>query len=202
MGVTAVLAAGLGGAVPLDAQQTAGGEAERAIVEWLALVNGGDATQAWNQASFRFQYRIGQRSWQEWVAAYPTRLTGLGSRRTIELTLGRDEPPLEPLEWARVVYARDRAAGGRVFERVIALREGDDWRVADYQTWPDDKAAVTNTSLLAVPYRSGYAGQFLPHGYWRGGRLLRRIPRQPPPPAADRPSARANPTTFPRRPPE
>jgi len=196
----AVLAAAM--VTPVLAQNPAidstANPAEPAIVRWLGLVAGGAADQAYSEASIRFRTRITQSAWRDWVTGNTARFGEAGPRRTIELTFGHDEAPLPELDWVRVVYARNRALGGRIFERVIAVSDGDDWRIADFAAWPDAEAVVSSGSLLPVPFAFGYAGAFLP-GFLHG-RFGRR-PRPGTPPSAGRPTARANPATFPKKPP-
>jgi hypothetical protein len=189
-------------AVPASAQTLAVSgveEAGAAVSRWLDLVRGGAAEAARQTASARFQYRVPENAWRHWVDKSTGGLRELRPRRPVETAMGRDEAPLEPLEWLRVLYSSERPDGGRIYERILAIREDDGvWRVADYAAWPDPEAIIHNSALESVPYRIHY----FPYDYrlgWRG--WLIGGGSRPPEPPVDRGSARANPRTFPRRPP-
>jgi hypothetical protein len=174
-------------------------EAGAAVGRWLDLVRGGAAEAARQSASERFQYRIPENAWRNWVDRSAGALRELRARRPVETAMGRDEAPLEPLDWIRVLYASERPAGGRIYERVLAIREDDGaWRIADYAAWADPEAIVTNAAIEAIPYRFYYFHD----DYHRGWRhwLFGGGPRPPDAPPV-RGSTRANPKTFPRRPP-
>jgi hypothetical protein len=192
----------LGATVPGRAQDLAVGDFEDAgpaIDKWLKLVHGGAAQGARQTASLRFQYRVPENPWQSWVDKSGSTLRELRPRRAIETAMGRDEPPLEQVDWVRIVYASERPSGGKVYERVVAVREDDGvWRVADYAAWPDPEAIVNNAALETIPYRFYYFPGDFRYG-WRGAFIDGHRPPEPP---ADRGSARANPRTFPRRPPQ
>ena len=187
---------------PAAAQEPAGKileEATPAIESWLNLVRGGGGETALLRASARFQYRVWQNPWRTWVDKSAPSLRELRPRKAIETSIGQDQPPLEPLQWVRVTYSSEWPSGGKVYEQLLAIREDDGvWRIADYAAWPDPEAIMHNAQLETVPYRSYYYPGFFVHG-WRG-RFVDGHGQEPPPPV-DRGSTRANPRTFPRRPP-
>ncbi len=186
----------------ITAAQSAGDrEAGQAvIIQWLGLVANGAADQAWEQASPLFQYRISQSAWRDWVRAASAKLGAAGARREVEMAVGHDEPPLDPLDWIRVTYARTRPQGGRVFEQIILLNENGYWRVSHYGAWCDGGAVVSGGSLFPVPYELAYRGQLTFREFpWRvrmGRPHGPGAPAPPPPPVTV-----VNPRTFPKRPP-
>lgn len=175
------------------------GAPRAAMTRWLALVADGGADAAWQQASPRFQARIEASDWGAWVRNNRRNVAeASGARRVLEFTVGRDEPPLPPVEWARAVFARDRGRGGRFLDRVTVVFEQGAWRVADFATWADGQALVTSGSVDVVPFAFSYDGVFL-GGFYRG--RFRIKPPPPPEPAPPPASNRANPRTVSRPPP-
>lgn len=184
------------GASVVQAQVPDAESSRSAMMEWLALVAGGGADDAWGRASARFQARIETSDWGAWVRNNRRSLAeASASRRVLEFTVGRDELPLPPVEWARGVFARDRQRGGRFLERVTVVREGGVWRVADFATWADGRALVTSGSVDAVPFTHGYDGLFL-GGFYRGRFRIKPPPPDvvPPPPAGATAIANPRPT--------
>lgn len=185
------------GTVPVAAQPTVE-SARPPMMRWLALVQDGSADQAWAEASPFFHYRINEISWRDWVRAAAPHLKQSSERRELEFAVGHDEPPLRPLTWVRALYARNRPAGGRIFEQIILFQEPDRWRVAHYGSWMDDVAMVNGGSMYPVPFHLAYRGQrtFTDYPWWTAD------PRPSPAPVpAPRPANVANPRTFPKRPP-
>ncbi|MGE0440745.1 MAG: DUF4019 domain-containing protein [Gemmatimonadales bacterium] len=198
----------VGGADPAAAQSEPDWEgARQEMIRWLGLVAGDAADRAREQASPLFRDRITSLDWGYWVFHnHQAVAEGAARRRVVESTSAIDQPPLPEIQWARVVFARERPRGGRLYERVIALVENGRWRVADYVTWVDAEGIVTSTGVDPIPFQFAYDAWYLP-GHYLSGRYFRGHPgrgadRTPPPGAGPkRPTAVANPKTFPRKPP-
>jgi Protein of unknown function (DUF4019) len=170
-----------------------------AAARWADLVRAGGADQARSGASDRFRYRIDERIWRTWVEKHADHLKELGARQVLSSVQGRDEPPLEPLEWSRVVFASPWPGGGRVLEQVWSIREsGGEWETVDYRAWPDGEAIVHNADVEPIPYWVVYFPGDFGHGWRR--RMFRVPPEKPSVP--ERPTAIANPKAFPKRPPD
>jgi hypothetical protein len=168
-------------------------DAGPAITGWLNRVRGGAGEATWGEAADRFQYRVNDRVWAHWVDRASSELRELRPRHVLQAAAGRDSLPLEAVDWVRVVFASERAAGGKILEQVVAIRDADSvWRVADYAAWPDPEAIVKNAALDPVPYGFGYLSRF----FIRDWRAHHPRPMGGRPPEPDR--ARA----APKRPPE
>jgi hypothetical protein len=131
-----MLAAALAAALPLathaqDPRMTA---ANRAALDWLALIDKGDAAAAWSAASPLFRDAVER---DRWIRALESERRELGAlvSRTLAASRTFDEiPGLEGKgEYAMLVYRTAFAARENASERVTLVRESDGiWRVAGY----------------------------------------------------------------------
>jgi hypothetical protein len=162
-------------AVPCAAQTSrdpAVEEALAAISAWSTQARGGDP-ESWARASPRFQARIAAWRWQEWADKHVSQWDGVGAARVLSLQVVRTEVPDPPGEWVGVILVHDRARGGKLFERVWAVREeGRSWSVVDYALWPDGEAIVTNAYFRPIPWIPESQGERMIDGFY----FLRRSP--------------------------
>jgi hypothetical protein len=108
--------------------------AHRAALDWLALIDKGDAATAWSAASALFRDAAER---ERWVRALEEerRLLGAFVSRTLAASQAYTEIPglADKGEYAMLVYRTAFAARGNASERVTLVREPDGtWRVAGY----------------------------------------------------------------------
>jgi len=175
-------------------------QAETVAGQWLRQVWGGEAGEAWQAASLRFQKRIGAAEWGTWVRAQNGRLAARSERRVVGVDFTGD--PISAAQWVTVTYASDLQVGGQLLQRIWLVQEEDEpWRVAHYALWKDAAAMMTTAYFDPIPYVYWASDDGYP-GYWFFRQIpARLIPKRraatPPPPPP--PQAIANPKTFPRR---
>src|SRR5205809_199508 len=106
----------LAGASPALGQDTSSAaepvrQAERVAGEWLTQVWGGQAGEAWQGASLRFQKRIGAAEWGAWVRAQNGRLAARSERRVVAGYFTGDA--IAAAQWVTITYASDLQVGGQ-----------------------------------------------------------------------------------------
>jgi hypothetical protein len=124
----------------------------RSASEWTGHVRAGHPG-TWSSASPRLRARIAERLWQEWTSKHVPQWEGVGPARLVSLdwVIDEDEEPL--VEGVGVVVVHDRARGGKVFERIWMVRQGNaDWAAADYALWVDGSATMTNAYVRPIPW--------------------------------------------------
>ena len=137
-----------------------------AIDAWTAQARGGDP-ESWSKASQRFRDRIAAWRWREWSGKTLSAWDGVGAARVQSVDFIRTEAPDPPGEWVGVILVHDRARGGKMFERVWAVREeGQPWSVVDYALWPDGQAIVTNAYVGPIPWVPESYGEHLVDGFY------------------------------------
>ena len=177
-------------------------QAETVAGQWLRQVWGGEAGEAWQAASLRFQKRIGPAEWSAWVRAQSGRLAARSEPRVVGAYFTGD--PAWAAQWVTITYASDLQVGGQLLQRIWLVQDEDQpWQVAHYALWKDAAAMMTTAYFDPIPYvywasDDGY------RDYW----FFRQLPagltparRGAPPPPPPPPRAIANPKTFPTRPP-
>ncbi len=114
-------------------KQLADPAAERAALEWLALVDGGDARSSWSAAATLFRRAVPEERWAESLDAARGPLGKVESRRLTSAKPATELPGAPDGEYVvfqfDTVFERKRAAG----ETVTPMRDTDGaWRVSGY----------------------------------------------------------------------
>ena len=136
-----------------------------AIMAWTAQAHAAHP-DTWANASPRFQTRIAAWRWHRWANEHIPQWEGVGAARVESLDLVFTEDTKPPGAWVGVILVHDRARGGKMYERVWAVREnGAPWAVADYALWPDGKAIVTNAYVRPIVWLSEAYGDRV-EGFW------------------------------------
>jgi hypothetical protein len=127
-------------------------EALRAASEWTARVRAGELG-TWSSASPRLRARIAEWLWQEWTSKHVSQWEGVGAARVVSLDWVIDDAEEPPVEGVGAVLVHDRARGGKVFERIWVVRQGNaEWTAADYALWVDGAATMTNAYVRPIPW--------------------------------------------------
>lgn len=127
-------------------------QALRAASEWTSQVRGGDPA-TWSSASPRLRARVAEWIWRDWTSSHVNQWEGVGPARVVSLDAVTDSAGKPPGQWVGVILVHDRARGGKMFERVWMVREGNAaWAAVDYALWVDGPAMVTNAYVRPIPW--------------------------------------------------
>ena len=108
-------------------------QAQAAASAWLALVDAGNYSGSWEQASGLFKSAIGQPSWASAAQAARAPLGALRSREIKSAIFTRTLPGAPDGEYVVVTYASHFQNKASAIEIVTPLREKDGaWRVSGY----------------------------------------------------------------------
>ena len=140
-------------------------EGVAAIMAWTALARAAHP-DSWVKTSPRFQERIAAWRWHRWAGEHIPQWEGVGPAQVESLELVYTDAPDPPGAWVGVILAHDRARGGKMYERVWAVREnGAPWGVVDYALWADGAAIVTNAYVRPIVWLSEAYGDRI-EGFW------------------------------------
>ena len=108
-------------------------DAERAALDWLTLVDAGDAHGSWAAAATLFRRAVPEQRWTESLEAARGPLGSVESRRLTATKQATQLPGAPDGEYVvfqfETVFARKRAA----VETVTPMRDADgEWRVSGY----------------------------------------------------------------------
>lgn len=133
---------------PASAQDTTRGdhadakEAAREVTEqWLELTDAGDFGESWDEGAALMQNQIPRETWVEQGKEAKDELEALRSRQFSRAQY-RDSLQQAPSEGPFVLLTyRSEFEAGSFEEAVLAIKEGDQWKVAGYQVSPYRQSA-------------------------------------------------------------
>jgi hypothetical protein len=141
-------------------------EAMAAITTWTSQARAANP-DSWASASPRFRERIAGFRWLRWADEHVKQWEGVGAARVQAIEAVYTEPPEPHQEWVGVLLVHGRARGGKVYERVWAVRENDHpWAVVDYALWVDGAAIVTNAYVRPIPWIPESYGDRMVEGFY------------------------------------
>ena len=137
-----------------------------AITAWTSQARAAHP-DTWANASWRFRDRIAAWRWHRWADEHIRQWEGVSAPRVHSIELVYTDAPDPPGEWVGVLLVHDRARGGKMYERVWAVREnGTPWAVVDYALWPDGGAIVTNAYVRPIPWIPESYGDRMVEGFY------------------------------------
>jgi len=127
--------------------------AQAAARDWLGQLDDRDFEDAWEEAAAPFRERTDR---DVWVGASSRLADSIGTAAARTLTSAQARDSLRtaagPGPFVVLTY-RTRFAGGRYEERLLVVREDEDWRVAGYEVRP------LRTPILPASSRPPGAGR-------------------------------------------
>jgi hypothetical protein len=108
-------------------------DARRAAQSWLALMDGGQYAESWQEAGRLFQRSVTADAWARQAAGIRQRTGSSIARELVTDTEVTDPPGVPPGEYFRIRYETECASAGVVRETVLLQKEsGRGWRVVSY----------------------------------------------------------------------
>jgi hypothetical protein len=131
-----LLLAGPARAQPDDGNAAETRAAQAAAQEWLDRLDDRDFEDAWEAAAAPFRERTDRDAWTR-AATRLADSVGTAAARTRTSAQSRDSLRVaaRPRPFVVLTY-RTRFSGGRYEERLLVVREDEDWRVAGYEVRP------------------------------------------------------------------
>jgi hypothetical protein len=118
-----------------DSDKKAGpeNEAQRAAVQWLALVDEGRYGASWDEASSFFKNAISRSDWEKALQGVRAPLGGLKSRKVKSSTFTRTMPGAPDGEYVVVQYETEFERKASAVETITPERDkSGTWRVSGY----------------------------------------------------------------------
>jgi hypothetical protein len=108
-----------------------------AAAQWLALIDAGQYSQSWQQASPLFQQKVPLAKWQADLSRIRTRLGRLGSRQLKSADVKSETAGTAAGKYVVIQYRTQFAVAGPVIETVKPVLDvSGHWKVADYSITP------------------------------------------------------------------
>ena len=119
---------------PVQAQEAESvSQAKAAASSWLALVDAGNYTASWQQASSLFQSAVTAQAWASAAKAARAPLGALQSRQVESATYTHTLPGAPDGEYVVIMYTSKFAGKADAVETVTPLKEKDgSWHVSGY----------------------------------------------------------------------
>jgi hypothetical protein len=107
--------------------------AEQATRSWLALVDGAQYGQSWQEAASFFQSKISKEDWEHALQQVRAPLGAAGTRTLLGALYQTDVPNAPKGEYVIVQFKTEMAGGGPVIETITPMLDKDGtWRVSGY----------------------------------------------------------------------
>jgi hypothetical protein len=107
--------------------------AESAANAWLALIDAGNYSASWSEASSLFRQHIPQSQWQTMAAGVRVPLGALKSRKLQSATVTHSVPGAPDGEYVVVTFASSFENKASAIETVTPMLDADGtWRVSGY----------------------------------------------------------------------
>ena len=114
------------------------GPAERAAVQWLALVDSSRYSASWDSSATSFRTQVSQAEWQAAASAARSEVNPLGARRPLSAHYTRELPDAPPGEYVVLQYSTAARNSTRVVETIaLTLESNRNWRVIGYFIRPE-----------------------------------------------------------------
>lgn len=108
-------------------------EAKQAATAWLAVLDQGNYTGTWQQASALFKSAVAPQAWESAARSAREPLGALKSREVRSVTFTRSLPGVPEGEYVVIQYASRFENRTEAVETVTPMREKDgSWRVSGY----------------------------------------------------------------------
>lgn len=129
--VAAVAVAVVGAASAQGVAQTA--PAQKAAIDWLALVDAGNYDRSWDRAAGFFRRAVARDKWDRTIAAVREPLGALESRKLKSAVSKKQLPGAPDGDYVVIQYRSRFAHKAEAIETVTAMRESDgSWKMAGY----------------------------------------------------------------------
>lgn len=108
-------------------------EAQRAAIQWLALVDEGNYAASWDEASSQFKEAITRSDWEKALQTARAPLGGLKSRKVKSATFTREMPGYPDGEYVIIEYETGFEKKASAVETITPERvKNGTWRVSGY----------------------------------------------------------------------
>lgn len=106
--------------------------ADAAAGKWLALIDGRQYREAWQQAATLFRAQVGVDDWEHAVGAARQPLGSMLRRQLISATYARSLPGAPDGDYVVLQFETDFEHQKRAIETVTPMLDGERWRVSGY----------------------------------------------------------------------
>jgi len=106
--------------------------AERAAVDWLALVDARQYDESWNEASTLFRSQVSTSDWLKAVAAARSPLGNVLTRSLLSATYATTLPGAPDGEYVVLQFQTAFENKAQAVETVTPMLDGGQWRVSGY----------------------------------------------------------------------
>jgi len=112
--------------------------AERAALQWLALVDSSRYAASWDSAAASFRTQVSGPEWQAAASAARSEVNPLGARRLLSAHYTRELPDAPPGEYVVIQYSTAARNSTRIVETIaLTLERNRNWRVIGYFIRPE-----------------------------------------------------------------
>ncbi len=106
--------------------------ADRSAGKWLALVDGKQYQQSWEQAASLFKQQVGVDDWQRAIVAARLPLGAMRSRKLLSATYYSSLPGAPDGDYVVLQYQTEFEHKKRAIETVTPMLDNGSWRVSGY----------------------------------------------------------------------
>jgi hypothetical protein len=106
--------------------------AEKAAVDWLALVDATQYEASWNEAAALFKGQVSTSNWLKAVTAVRSPLGGVVARNLISATYATNLPGVPDGEYVVLMFQTVFENKAKAVETVTPMLDGNAWRVSGY----------------------------------------------------------------------
>ncbi|MDH3633417.1 MAG: DUF4019 domain-containing protein [Gammaproteobacteria bacterium] len=107
-------------------------DADQAAGKWLALVDGQQYLESWNQAATLFKQQVGADHWLQAIGAARKPLGSMISRKLVSATYATSLPGAPDGEYVVLQYQTTFKFKESAIETVTPMLDGNHWRVSGY----------------------------------------------------------------------
>lgn len=107
-------------------------DADQAAGKWLALVDGRQYQDSWDQAASLFKQQVGTDSWRQSISAARQPLGAMISRKLISATYATSLPGAPDGEYVVLQYQTTFRYKKNAVETVTPMLDNNRWRVSGY----------------------------------------------------------------------
>lgn len=167
-------------ATPAAAQAPAD-DAARQVEAWLGIVDAGRYAESWEGLAAPVRGMLTAAQWETTLRQARAPFSGAVARRTAQSAGPLPQPAgAPPGEYARMTFATEFSGGAAARETVVAMKEGDAWRIAGYFIAPGPAAAASYAAPADAPYSAVDVTVPTPAGHALAGTLT--LPKDAPGP--------------------